>query len=91
MGLTGGSWELGVISLCYFIIITLEKPKLTKLIIYFLLHSFKFRGTGTDEFGWFVVANLFFLKALLKKRLSDLIIFYFNIFFNFFFYRFLKM
>ncbi len=70
MGLTGGSWELGVvISLCYFIIITLEKPKLTKLIIYFFIALYlNLEAQGRMNFIGFVVANLFFLKAFLKNR-----------------------
>ena len=70
MGLTGGSWELGVIaSLCYFIIVSIEKPKLFLIFIYFLITIYlNLIAESRINFIAFCVANLFFLKSYIKKK-----------------------
>ena len=64
IGLTGGSWEIGVIfSICYFIIVKIEKPKPLILLIYFLVTLFIniIAENRMNAIG-FLVANIFFLK-----------------------------
>lgn len=81
IGLTGGSWELGVIfSLCYFILIKIEKPSLIRILIYFLvaLTINIFSENRMNAIG-FVLANLFLFKNYLNTRT------YFFIFLNLFF------
>jgi len=69
MGLTGGSWELGIIaSLCYFIIISLEKPKLPLIFIYLIITIYlNLIAESRINFIAFCVANLFFLKSYIKN------------------------
>ena len=68
-GLTGGSWELGVIaSLCYFIIISIEKPKLPLIFIYLIITIYlNLIAESRINFIAFCVANLFFLKSYIKN------------------------
>ena len=77
IGLTGGSWELGVIfSICYFILIKFEKPKLKILITYFIITLFVniISENRMNAIG-FLAANIFLLKHQLSttKYLSSLI------------------
>ena len=69
MGLTGGSWELGIIaSLCYFIIISIEKPKLPLIFIYLIITIYlNLIAESRINFIAFCVANLFFLKSYIKN------------------------
>tara|TARA_B110000008_G_C16973694_1_gene564961 strand:+ start:1096 stop:2304 length:1209 start_codon:yes stop_codon:yes gene_type:complete len=69
MGLTGGSWEVGVVcTLCYFILITLEKPNLTKIFIYFCITAYiNLEGQSRINFLGFMLANIFFLKNYIQK------------------------
>jgi hypothetical protein len=69
-GLTGGSWELGVIaSLSYFIIISIEKPKLPLIFIYFIITIYlNLIAESRINFIAFCVANLFFLKVYIKSH-----------------------
>lgn len=70
MGLTGGSWELGIVSsLCYFIIISLEKPKNFIIFIYFLITLYlNLIAESRINFIAFFLANIFFLKDYLKTK-----------------------
>jgi hypothetical protein len=68
-GLTGGSWELGVIaSLSYFIIISIEKPKLILIFTYFIITIYlNLVAESRINFIAFCVANVFFLKSYIKS------------------------
>tara|TARA_A100001388_G_scaffold277002_1_gene266426 strand:- start:1491 stop:2696 length:1206 start_codon:yes stop_codon:yes gene_type:complete len=70
MGLAGGSWELGIIvGLCYFIIITLEKPNLSKIMFYFFIALYlNLEAQSRINFIGFVLANLFFLKGFIERK-----------------------
>jgi hypothetical protein len=69
MGITGGSWELGIVaSLCYFIIISIEKPKLPLILIYFLITVYlNLIAESRINFIAFCIANLFFFKSYMKN------------------------
>ncbi len=76
MGITGGSWELGVIiSLCYFIILRLEKPNYFRTFIYFIIVLLlNIIAESRGNFIGFFIANIFLLKNHLstKKYLSSI-------------------
>ncbi len=75
IGLTGGSWELGVIfSLCYFILIKIEKPSLIRISIYFLIALIinVFSENRMNAIG-FILANLFLFKNYLNTKTYILI------------------
>ena len=70
IGLTGGSWELGVIfSLCYFIIIRFEKISSVRKIIYFAIVLLVniFSENRMNAIG-FVIANIILLKQYVGLR-----------------------
>ena len=69
-GLTGGSWELGVIvSLCYFIIVKLENPRNYIILVYFLIALYlNLLAESRVNFIAFFIANLIFLKNHLENK-----------------------
>ena len=70
IGLTGGSWEIGVIfSICYFIIIKYEKPnyKITFLYFFLILLINIISENRMNAIG-FVLANVIFLKHNLTQK-----------------------
>ncbi len=70
MGLSGGSWELGVIiSLCYFILVKLENPSYSKLILYFLIAFYlNLEAQNRVNFFGFIISNLIFLKYYISRK-----------------------
>ena len=64
MGLTGGSWELGVIAtLSYFIIMKFDKPKYINALFYFsIVLVLNLIAESRINFIAFFVANIFLLK-----------------------------
>ena len=70
MGLSGGSWELGVIiGLCYFIVVKFERPSFKTIIFYFFLVLYiNLEAQSRINFIGFVIANIFFLKEFINKR-----------------------
>ncbi len=70
MGLSGGSWELGVImAMCYFIVVKFERPSFKTIIFYFLLILYiNLEAQSRINFIGFILANIFFLKEFLNTR-----------------------
>ncbi len=70
MGLSGGSWELGVImALCYFIVVKFERPGFKTIIFYFFVILFiNLEAQSRINFIGFVLANIFFLKEFVNTR-----------------------
>lgn len=70
MGLSGGSWELGVImGLCYFIVVKFERPSFKKIIFYFFIVLYlNLEAQSRINFIGFIIANIFFLKEFTTRR-----------------------
>lgn len=77
MGLSGGSWELGVImGLCYFIVIKFERPSFKTIIFYFFLVLYiNLEAQSRINFIGFVIANIFFFKEFIDRRKFVFLIF----------------
>ena len=77
MGLSGGSWELGVIiGLCYFIVVKFERPSFKTIIFYFFLVLYiNLEAQSRINFIGFVIANIFFLKEFINKKENSLVYF----------------
>ena len=70
MGLSGGSWELGVVmGLCYFIVVKFERPSFKTIIFYFFLVLYiNLEAQSRINFIGFALANIFFLKEFVDRR-----------------------